>query len=650
MENKFLSDNEIIEMIKEYIDDTIYNRAILIDGAWGTGKTFFVKNKLIKELQEDEKLKRKNISNYTQKKIIYISLYGVASTVDITNEIYLKSINIENKDSKIYSLSTLGGKFLSDLMKNKGFDISKYLDDAKNFIDINNTILVFDDLERCKCNISDILGYINNFVEHRNMKVIIVVNEEELGNTSNEKQKLIETIKMSRSKVNKELLEGFRKNNNNQKQDENKDTIEYHNANKMEQYLKIKEKLVGTTIKYKPNLIDGITVIIENNIEDNKLKNALIKNIDLFVQISQEKEHVNLRTFQFFISKLNKLYLLIKNTKHLENEEVLNEIIKYTFLICIYYKKGIYVSQWKTDALYGEVALEPYTLEDGMGNFFSEHIVKGFRFIDDCVVYSKVCDLEVIDRTIQLFLDDLKISGYKNDPLNKLEYWYILEDKDVEKYIDELYCWLKDKKYSPNRFPKIVKYLNVVESLGFNRISIEKDILPIMVEQIQESNLYINYIERSLFVEESEELQEKYNIYLEVLMKAINYGNHNTLTEDINKCLDNINTWGSELSSFYYTSIKEQKSREVLLRNIDLEKLKYNIKHSNTEQIEHFRGFLLSLYDKNYNVEKFEIDKDTLIELMNFISGSEIEYISSITKRNNLKWLKHNLTDIINRI
>lgn len=40
---KCLNDGEIIEVVKEYIDNAIYNYAVMIDGEWGSGKTYFVK-------------------------------------------------------------------------------------------------------------------------------------------------------------------------------------------------------------------------------------------------------------------------------------------------------------------------------------------------------------------------------------------------------------------------------------------------------------------------------------------------------------------------------------------------------------------------------------------------------------------------------
>lgn len=645
MENKFLSDKEIIETIKEYIDDTVYNRAILIDGSWGTGKTFFVKNKLMKKLEAYEKSKKDK--NCREKKIIYISLYGIDSTLDITNEIYLKSINVDNKDTKIYSISKLGGKFLSDLMKNKGFDLTKYLNDAKSLIDISNCILIFDDLERCKCNISDILGYINNFVEHRAMKVIIIVNEEELGDTSDAKNIYIEKIKKKRGQKSKELLEEFTKSVKVKNEDETgTDIIVNEKIAKIEEYQKIKEKLVGTTIKYRPNLEESIQIIIEENVKENKLKDLLINSISMFVKTAEENEHINLRTFQFFISKISKIYFWIKNKDYLENEELLMTLIKYTFIICIYYKKGIYMNEWKTNNLYGDVELEPYTTDEDIGNLYFDKSVKGFRFIDDFVVHSKVLDIEIVDRSIQLFLEDLKETGYKDDPLNKLQYWYTLEDDVVESYIDEIYNLIQEKKYSPKRFSEILNLLNIMVSIGFNKYNIADDILIMMIKQIEESKLYLNYDERVFGMDDNDELMERYNGYIEKLKLAVSQENCNRAVEQINKSLQNVETWGSDLVSLYDNIKRDQQITNGLLYKIDLDKLKYNIENSNTEQLFEFRSFLLSVYNK-YHANQLKEDKGVINDLIAFVDRIE-PMSTSKTKRKNLQWLKGNLTKIVN--
>ena len=51
--NQFLNDEEIAEIIKEYIYEKETDSAILINGEWGSGKTYFVKKKIIKEYEKN---------------------------------------------------------------------------------------------------------------------------------------------------------------------------------------------------------------------------------------------------------------------------------------------------------------------------------------------------------------------------------------------------------------------------------------------------------------------------------------------------------------------------------------------------------------------------------------------------------------------
>ena len=60
-----LSNKEIIEVIQDYIEEDKYKSAILINGRWGSGKTFFIKEEISKVIIE-------NIKN--NGKYIYVSL------------------------------------------------------------------------------------------------------------------------------------------------------------------------------------------------------------------------------------------------------------------------------------------------------------------------------------------------------------------------------------------------------------------------------------------------------------------------------------------------------------------------------------------------------------------------------------------------
>ena len=45
---KILKEKQIINIIREYIEDKNADYAVMIDGEWGSGKTYFVKRKLKK--------------------------------------------------------------------------------------------------------------------------------------------------------------------------------------------------------------------------------------------------------------------------------------------------------------------------------------------------------------------------------------------------------------------------------------------------------------------------------------------------------------------------------------------------------------------------------------------------------------------------
>lgn len=78
-----------------------------------------------------------------------------------------------------------------------GVGLAKGIEDeveniAKQFTNLENTVLCFDDLERIDrtLSIQQVLGYINtNFIEHENIKTLFISNEDQLHD--NEHFKLI---------------------------------------------------------------------------------------------------------------------------------------------------------------------------------------------------------------------------------------------------------------------------------------------------------------------------------------------------------------------------------------------------------------------------------------------------------------------------
>lgn len=179
--------------------------AVMINGKWGSGKTFFIKAKVDK-WNSDMKSSRNNLivkktlfwRKKNQEEVgddiilkpIYVSLYGVSNTSQISDKIK-EALNplFYSKGAKIVRHVLFGAvKTATHINFDTNGDGKS---DGKVSFDINSIgllkggdervkgekIIIFDDLERCKLKISELFGYINEFVEHYGCKVILLSEE-----------------------------------------------------------------------------------------------------------------------------------------------------------------------------------------------------------------------------------------------------------------------------------------------------------------------------------------------------------------------------------------------------------------------------------------------------------------------------------------
>lgn len=161
----------IRSFLEYYVDpDRPLDYAVLIGGPWGSGKTYLVRRFL----------------ETTSAKPLYVSLYGMTSTSQIEEEFYRqlhpvlshKGMRIAGSIAKAFAKGALKLDFNGD-GKDDGtinFALSE-IDLKKDLADPRDRLLVFDDLERCKMPIGEVLGFINGFVEHDGFKAIIIANE-----------------------------------------------------------------------------------------------------------------------------------------------------------------------------------------------------------------------------------------------------------------------------------------------------------------------------------------------------------------------------------------------------------------------------------------------------------------------------------------
>lgn len=164
--------------------------AVLLSGLWGSGKTWFIKDFVANHLRESER-------------VLYISLYGMQSFDDVESELFRllhpilgsKSVRLLNKIARGV-LKTSINIDIDDDGKSDG-TVSANLPTEKILerISLNSKkILVLDDLERCSIPISDIFGYINQFIEHCGIKAILIANEVEIISADEEYKRIKEKL------------------------------------------------------------------------------------------------------------------------------------------------------------------------------------------------------------------------------------------------------------------------------------------------------------------------------------------------------------------------------------------------------------------------------------------------------------------------
>ena len=74
---------EIVKAIRDYVNNDKANYAVLINGVWGSGKTYLYEHELKKEILKTENGKSNRKAN------IYISLYGITSVEQLSKELLI---------------------------------------------------------------------------------------------------------------------------------------------------------------------------------------------------------------------------------------------------------------------------------------------------------------------------------------------------------------------------------------------------------------------------------------------------------------------------------------------------------------------------------------------------------------------------------
>ena len=293
---------DLVDSILDYVRADYTDYAIMINGEWGSGKTYFWNHKIKNKIESMQI----NGKKYTT---IYMSLYGISNLDDISKKIFIETTQLMDKNLIKY-MDSHDEQNIPEYAKT-GLNMANFFGVTNNgdkvdygaFFSTDDKILCFDDLERANVDVIDILGYINNFVEHDHIKTILICNEKELStklkNSNLEMKTFIATYLLDKKgelfNTDKPMVENI------------SDTIEsvFDKAN---DYERIKEKLIGETFEYSPKfnyIIDGILLRFEKNEE---LTTFLRENTNLITTTFVKSGTRNLRILKHALNDFKKIF------------------------------------------------------------------------------------------------------------------------------------------------------------------------------------------------------------------------------------------------------------------------------------------------------------------------------------------------------
>jgi len=345
---------ELIECICDYIRKPYTDYAIMLNGEWGSGKTYFWNNKLRSRL---EAIKNSSGKNY---KTIYMSLYGINSLEEISKKIFIETNPMINKTLKKF-VDTREGNVIPEYVKT-GLDMANLFGttsfssdkvDFSKMFSIDDKILCFDDLERANVDVIDILGYINNFVEHDGIKTILICNEKELAtkfkNNNVEfktmiaayildkegmiapKEKKQQLFRSSEADATKNLEKPLA----NLLEDKISDIFDKANA-----YERIKEKLIGETFEYVPEYSYILSGMIMKYSYNEELSDFFKRNTFNIIATFKQSNTRNLRILKHALNDFEKIFNEVMRNYPNTSKEALKTMLTFTIATSFEIKAG----------------------------------------------------------------------------------------------------------------------------------------------------------------------------------------------------------------------------------------------------------------------------------------------------------------------
>ncbi len=628
--------DDLIESILDYVRSDYTDYAIMINGEWGSGKTYFWNNQIKKKI-DSLKLNGKRFTT------IYMSLYGISNLEEISKKIFMETSQLMDKNLRKY-MNANGQTTIPEYAKT-GIDMANFFGSGSNggkldyeeFFSTDDKVLCFDDLERANVDVIDILGYINNFVEHDHIKTIIICNEKELSTKIKSSNLEMKTF------IATYLLDKQGELNNSDKPmvEKIQQKIE-HVFDKAIDYERIKEKLIGETFEYAPQfdyIINGILMRFENNRE---LIRFLRENTELIITTFKKSGTRNLRILKHALNDFYKIYEEVNKFYPNTNNRVMQTMLIFTIAVSFEIKAGKITKEKfkniKDNEEYKSILVSSRVLMDNRqfyikefdGNYYYNFKAdyRFFKFIE-YYVRTRIFDMKLFKAEMEAVNASpkaKKVPSYKKIIVE--EYWKVQDDQFV-KIVDETLDEVKKGEIELIDVVKLFEYFvyfsksglitNDIKTLktvflnGMNLSSLHSKYCPNVDEEMGKVIIRDDSVES--YEEEMQEIFERFGELNEQLLEK----EYKEKADEIFKCIP------MKMEQFYERFDKECTNIPIL-KYYDPFQVFQRVSCASNEDIVAIKEKIIKRASENPGVLKGErMNLSKLKRLMDeYISGKDI--------------------------
>jgi hypothetical protein len=604
-----MQNTHLESIFTDYIRSPQTKYAILINGSWGSGKTFFWKNRLEQIAKDD------NFST------IYISLNGLSKIESLEQQLFIKLLPIlgkqenpviKNTTTFIFNTVNAASKFffksgVNELFKGvsiDAFDFSKY-------------IICFDDLERSHVRVSEVLGFINNFVEHKGLKTIILADENHIVDSQNP-------------------------------------------------YGTIKEKVIGRVINFKLDIEKTVPHLFEPFKKTNPgYYNFLQSNVDSIIKHVHDYKQDNLRILSFYFEILEKLEPFLKTT----DKKYVGEVVLLTLLISIEFKNGklkstdnndfknlekieeyyfsIQVNKelnhQKKDTVeehksYAQVFYETFLLERNKSYYFYQSI---YSYILTGYLEEEKFKKEILDRYPLILSDEI-------NSFRKLLHYKFRELEDIEfsELVKKVLMYAKSGKYMIYDYAQIANFFFYFSKHGIIQISSD-EVKKVINEglEIAESRGQIDdrYLANLLHFGDNDNDVTAVKMKIKGIHETIKKKHYVEESSELIKVLLKGNEL--ELSALF----EEHKFSKLLFEYVNFDDLSNAVSGASNKQIFNFTEFLKHRYDVS-NIGQFLFEDSRCLSELRKKIGTHLETGHEGLRKHLLTALLTALDDILDHL